>query len=142
MFNIPVDTTQQHEINYRLGAAFVEEASMINYQNFAVMHATLQKQIRCPLVIITGDKKQQPPLTTVDNPTVQDKSILGNPDLHHAGESHLLYTQFQCRDKCYQQFLDLLRDAHPTQSVLDENTFSRTIYRENEISDEQIWEAK
>lgn len=50
-----------------------------------------------------------------------------------------MYTQFRCRDKRYQQFLDLLRD--PTQSVLDENTSSRTIYRENEISDEQIWEA-
>ena len=145
MFHNPVEEMQQHEINYRLGAMdllVVEEASMINYRNFALMHATLEKQIRRPLVIITGDKKQQLPLATIENRTVQDRSILGNPDLYHAGESNSLYTQFRCHDKNYQQFLDLLRDTRPSQSVLDENTFSRTIYRQTDISDEQIWQAK
>ena len=145
MFHNPVDRTQEHEVNYRLGAIdllVVEEASMVNYENFTVIHVSLEKQVRRPLVIITGDKKQQPPLTTVANRTVQDKSILANPDLYHAAESHSLYSQFRCREKQYQQFLDLLRDTRPTQLMLDENTFSRTIYRQTEISDYQIWQTK
>ena len=119
MFHIPIDTGDQHEVNYRLGSfdlLVVEEASMINYENFALMHGSLEKQVRRPFVIAAGDRKQQPPLATV-----QDKSILANPDLYQAGESHSLYHQFWCRDKNY-QILDLLHHSAPSQSVLENNT--------------------
>lgn len=73
---------------------------------------------------------------------MQGNSILVSPELHSAAQSYSLYCQFRCKDKHYQQFLDLLRNARLTPFVLEKNTTSQTIYKEDELSDDQIWGAK
>ena len=67
MFHIPIHPEEPHLVNYRLGhydLLVVEEASMISERNFALLNATLNKQVRRPLVVVARDERQQPPLET------------------------------------------------------------------------------
>lgn len=144
MFNIPVNPEDPHLVNCKLGhydLLLVEETSMISQNNFGMLNSTLNKQVRRPLVIVAGDEKQQHPLETVGTKTVQGKSILSSIGLKQSSQSHSLYQQFRCRDRRYQEFLDLLRYV-PNATVLKDFTARNTIYDTIDIGDGDIWRAK
>ena len=84
MFHLPVGEQQEHSVNYQLGdydLLLLDEASMVSAHNFALLHQTLEKQVRRPLVILAGDDRQQLPLETRGARTVQGRSILHSEEL-------------------------------------------------------------
>ena len=119
-FNIPVAADQQYVVNYAIGksdAIIVDEASKVADDTFHMIHDMLEKQVHRPLVIIAGDKCQQPPLQTVNGRTIQTTSILKNRHLHEVCQIQSLY-QFRCTDKAYLDFLQYIRYSKPEQYVL------------------------
>ena len=63
LFNIPVADDQEYFVNYRVGkydCVLTDEVSMIAEDTFQMVHETLEKQAHRPLVIIAGEKRQQP----------------------------------------------------------------------------------
>lgn len=142
LFNIPVTADQQYIANYNIGKydmVIIDEASMVADDTFEMIHDTLEKQVHRPVVIITGDECQQPPLQTRNGRTMQTTSILKNRHLREASQIHSLYQQFRCTDKSYMDFLQYIRYTCPQQYVLDNFQRPLLLFQQSDISDFDIW---
>ena len=142
LFNIPVAADQQYVVNYNIGkydAIIIDEASRVADDTFEMIHDTLEKQVYRPLVIITGDESQQPPLQTINGCTTQTTSILKNRCLREVCQIHSLYQQFRCTDKPYMDFLQYIRYSRPQQYVVDNFQPPLLLFNQSDITDLDIW---
>ena len=142
LFNIPVAADQQYVVNYNIGkydAIIIDEASMVADDTFEMIHDTLEKQVYRPLVIIAGDKSQQPPYQTINGCTTQTASILKNRCLREVCQIHSLYQQFRCTDKPYMDFLQYIRYSRPQQYVVDNFQPPLLLFNQSDIMDLDIW---
>ena len=142
LFNIPIAANQQYVVNYNIGkydAIIIDEASMVADDTFDMIHDTLEKQLHQPLVIIAGDKCQQPPLQTINGRTTQTTSILKNCRPREVCQIHSLYQQFRCTDKAYMDFLQYIRYSRPQQYVVDNFQCPLLLFEQSDITDFDIW---
>ena len=115
LFSISVAANQQYVFNYAIrkyDAIIIDEASKVADDTFHMIHDTLEKQVHRTLVIIAGDKCQQPPLKTINGRTTQTTSILKNRRLREVCQIQFLYQQFRCTDKAYLDFLQYIDTAN------------------------------
>lgn len=94
-----------------------DEISMIPHPFFNMSYALFQK-LRI-VVLLSGDKKQQQPIETIDNKVCETSNIFCDNNFHELVYTHRFTKQYRCADDSYQVFLN-----HINQVLLD--TFTAT----------------
>lgn len=145
-FNIPVDAPFADDVNYGLNKfdlVVVDEAGMISAPTFHAMATTFNRLNLRPVVVFAGDKHQQQPLQTKAGRVTATTSIINDTYTFHAGNAikHFLYQQFGIVDEEYGKFLDLIRYTQQTQQQLHSVQQNMILCPEDDLSDNDIWQA-
>lgn len=142
-FNISVDAPFADDVNYgqhKFDLVVVDEASMISAPTIHAMPTTFNR-LNLPLVVVfAGDKHQQQPLQTEAGRVTATTSIINDTYTFHAGNAikHFLYQQLRIVNEEYGKFLDLIRY---TQQQLDRVQHNMILCPEDDLSDNDIWQA-
>ena len=119
------------EINWSLAMydfIIIDEVSMITDAIFDHMMSTIQ-QLPCrPILLISGDKFQLPPITTVNNRTTSGRSIYEVDLLARISRSFNLTRQHRCVDKEFSEILNHLRYWKPTPEILNKLQHEQLLY--------------
>ena len=145
---MPPSTFHDHQtadFNYSLNhydIVVADETSLVLPASFSLVAATLNRLNCRPVVVISGDKKQQQPLQTVDGRVPTTRSILNDNTFGEQNAvKHALYQQFRVLDRDYGAFLDLLRYLQPKQEQLDDFQQSLILCPSGPLDDDQLFKA-
>lgn len=111
---------------------------MIPLTTFTHIMATLQELPTRPILIISGDKYQLPPITTQNNRTMATTSVYDCPSFGTISQSYLLTEQYRCIDQQYSEILDHLRCCRPTSQLLQLLQQGRLLTSCAEVTDSQL----
>ena len=123
LFHIPVDPCGKKMINWSLlkyDVLVVDEVAMVSLQNMNHVYQTLTVLPVCPLLIMSGDEKQQQPLeSTEEGNTTTTLSILNSHYFLKRCDSFKLYKNI--RSSCYvlKGILHEIRLSYPSYKTLD-----------------------
>ena len=144
-FHIPVNNHQTADLNYSLNRydiVVADEASLVLPESFSLVAATLNRLNCRPVVVISGDKKQQQTLQTDDSRVSTTRSILNDNTFGEQNAvKHAFYQQFRVLDRDYGAFLDLLQYLQPMQEQLDEFQQSLVLCPSCLLNNDQLFEA-
>ncbi|KAJ7359013.1 hypothetical protein OS493_019920 [Desmophyllum pertusum] len=143
-FKVPIDDNQQYSTSYSLNkynVLVIDEASMISREVFNFIAATLNRMMLRPVVVITGDRCQQPPLATVQGRTTTVTSVLNDDTFTKNAVKFSLYHQLRCIDPAYINFLNHIRYVQPLQDYLDRFQTGHVCITTDQPSQDQLWNA-
>ena len=144
-FCIPVQPGQASDVNFpldRFDMVVVDEASFVSPASFNIMAGTLNRLNCRPVVVITGDSRQQQPLQTVEGRVCNTVSIVNDETFSQENAiKHSLYQQFRIVDKEYKAFVDMVRYLQPTQRQLDQFQEDLVLCTAGCLADEDIYRA-
>ena len=129
------------EINWSLAmydVIFIDEVSMITHTIFNHMMTTIQQLPSRPILLISGDKFQLPPITTTNNRTTSGQSIYEFDSLARISRTFNLTRQHRCEDEEYSEILDHLRYWQPTPEILHKLQHERLLCHQPSISDAHL----
>ena len=139
-FNIALDGCMP-EINWSLAmydVIFIGEVSMITHTIFNHMMTTIQQLPSRPILLISGEKFQLPPITTSNNRTTSGQSIYEFDSLARISRNFNLTRQHRCEDEEYSEILNYLRYWKPTPQILHKLQHERLLCHEQSISDAHL----
>ena len=114
---------------------------MVSKKTFSIMASTFNRLNLHPVVVVEGDKCQQP-LQNVGGKVSSTSSILNDDTFSSANSvKHTLYQQFRIIDLDYAWFIDLIHYTQPTQQQVDDFQKGRVLCPSGDLSDDQLWEA-
>lgn len=107
-FSIPIDESPP-QVNWTLSMydlIIIDEVSMVPLSIFNHILSTLRQLPTRPILLISGDKCQLPPMTTVNNRITNTSSVYQLESLPRISRSFNLTHQHRCIDEEYSQILN------------------------------------
>lgn len=139
-FSIPIDGSRPH-VNWALtcyDAIIIDEISMVPLSVFKHILSTLHELPTRPILLISGDKYQLPPIITENNVTTNGSSVYDLMCLTTISKLYHLTCQYRCVDVEYSEILNHLRCWRPTPDILHTLQCDRLLHNSHVISDAEL----
>ena len=115
-----------------------DEISMVTDTIFNHIMSTLHQLPTRPVLLISGDKFQLPPLTTDNNRTTNGINIYQLEGLTRMCQNFNLTSQHRCTDEEYSEILNHLRYWKPTPQILHKLQQQRLLHTTHSINDTEL----
>lgn len=139
-FLIPTDGSSP-QINWALAIydlIIIDDVSMVSAQYFEHIISTLQQLPTRPIMVISGDKYQLPPLISTNNCTTSMTNVYQFPTFSNIANSFNLTQQHRCIDKDYENILEHIRFWKPTLDMLKKLHNERLLHHSRNIDDNTL----